>query len=330
MNRKISAILKYFSPGKLKEDRRVIVFFICLLIAVALWFLNALGKDYSATLSYPVKYVNPPKELFLANTPPSKFDLKVHAHGFTLLRHKLTFSLSPLVVDLSELSRSSGELLPKMEISSNALIKKMSAQISKEINIDEISPQSITLTFDNLKSKKVPVIPDIKMEFKAQHYLNGEATAEPESLKITGPAHIIDTILYLKTKFQAFTNLDSKTEKAIAVVHPENTTLSEEKITLTFPVEEFTEKEVSVPIGIVNYPENIELKLFPSHVSVSFLVAFSEYENVTSSDFSATVDYNETLSGSSTLDVVIESINPFIHSVRVSPASVEYLVETEN
>ena len=294
-----------------------------------MWLLNALGKDYSATLSYPVKYVNPPKELFLANTPPSKFDLKVHAHGFTLLRHKLNFSLSPLVVDLSEVSKSNGELLPEMVVSSGLLIKKIGTQISKEIIVDEITPQSITLKFDNLKSKNVPIIPDVTMEFKAQYYLNSEIIIEPESLKITGPAHIIDTVHFLKTQFQAFTELDAKTKKTIAVAHPENTTLSEEKIAITFPVEKFTEKNISVPVAIVNHPEDIDLKLFPSHVSVSFLVAFSEYENIGVSDFSATVDYRETLSENSTLDVKIESINPFIHSIRVSPASVEYLVETE-
>ncbi len=330
MNQKVTEILKYFNPAKLKNDRRIVVFIVCLFIAITLWLLNALGKDYSATLSYPVKFVNPPKELFLANSPPSQLDLKVRAHGFTLLRHKLTFSLSPLLIDLSEISRNNENLLSEINISSNVLIKKIDTQISKEISIDEISPQSITLQFDNLKSKEVPVLPEITTEFKPQHYLNGTIKTDPESIKITGPAHIIDTIHYLKTNSRSFSELDSRTEKTIAILHPENTTVSEEKITVTFPVEKFTEKEISLPVSILNFPENVELKLFPSHVSVSFLVAFSEYENITESNFSATVDYAETLAGNNTLDVVVESINPFIQSVKVSPASVEYLIETGN
>jgi hypothetical protein len=63
-------------------------------------------KDYTTSLTYSVKYVNPPKNLFLANTPPSKLELNVQAHGFTLLRHKLAFSFSPIVLDLSAISQS--------------------------------------------------------------------------------------------------------------------------------------------------------------------------------------------------------------------------------
>ena len=38
----------------------------CLLIATVLWFLNALSKDYSTTIAYPVKYIDAPKNQFLA------------------------------------------------------------------------------------------------------------------------------------------------------------------------------------------------------------------------------------------------------------------------
>ncbi len=86
MNKNLSQIKGYFKIEKLRNDKQVIVFLVCLFIATTLWFLNALSKDYTTIVSYPVKYINPPKNQFLANKPPSKFDLKVEAHGFTLLR----------------------------------------------------------------------------------------------------------------------------------------------------------------------------------------------------------------------------------------------------
>ena len=84
MKKKLNEISGYFKLEKLKNDKRIVVFIVCLSIATVLWFLNALSKDYSTTISYPVKYVNPPGNQFLSNSPPAKFDLKVEAHGFTL------------------------------------------------------------------------------------------------------------------------------------------------------------------------------------------------------------------------------------------------------
>ena len=48
----------YFKIEKYRQDSRVVIFLICLLIATVLWFLNALGKNYTTQINYPVKYVN--------------------------------------------------------------------------------------------------------------------------------------------------------------------------------------------------------------------------------------------------------------------------------
>ena len=100
MKIKLSEITGYFKIERLKNDKQIVVFLVCLLIATALWFLNALSKDYSTTISYPVKFVNPPSNQFVSNKLPQKFELQVEAHGFTLLRHKLSLSFSPIVINL--------------------------------------------------------------------------------------------------------------------------------------------------------------------------------------------------------------------------------------
>ena len=64
MNKDLSQIRSYLKIAKLKNDKQVIVFMVCLLIATSLWFLNALSKDYTTIVSYPVKYINPPKNQF--------------------------------------------------------------------------------------------------------------------------------------------------------------------------------------------------------------------------------------------------------------------------
>ncbi|MBW6537128.1 MAG: hypothetical protein K0B11_19120 [Mariniphaga sp.] len=329
MNIKISQILSYFNPEKLKNDKRIVVFSVCLLIAASLWFLNAMEKNYATSLTYSVKYVNPPNNLFLANNPPSKLELNVQAHGFTLLRHKLAFSFSPIVLDLSAISQSLESYNNEYRVPSENLIRRIGAQVSKEITIDRISPQTISLVFDSLNTKKVPVLPQVELNFKPQFYLKGIVEAKPDTIEITGPAAVLDTIMVLQTEKITFESLDKSMQRTVFVAHPKNTGISPAKITIVVPVEKFTEKKISLPVQISHLPENVQLKLFPPNITVTVMVGLSEYEAVSSRDFSATVDYNQALAGENHLEVSVETNRAYIQLMKIVPNSIEYLIESE-
>ena len=148
MKKKLNEISGFFKLEKLKNDKRIVVFMVCLLIATVLWFLNALSKEYSTTITYPVKYVNPPGNQFLSNTPPAKFDLKVEAHGFTLLRHKLNLSFSPIVLNLTNTTQNLEGETGAYTIRSETLRSRISDQVSSEIRIIEVLPDFFTLVLD--------------------------------------------------------------------------------------------------------------------------------------------------------------------------------------
>ena len=330
MKKKLSDIVKYLQLEKLKNDKQIVAFLVCLLIATVLWFLNALSKDYTATISYPVKYVNPPSNRFLSNTPPDKFDLKVEAHGFTLLRHKLSLSFSPIVLNLNAITREEKSNSRSYNIRTENLVRRISDQISKEITISEIRPEFITLVLDSLITKKVPVKLNVKTEFKPQFYLKEPLSASPDSVEITGPATILDTVFSLKTEPKTFERLDAQTERQVGLLHPDKTATSPDKIMVKIPVERFTEKELKIPVEVRNKPPKVNIKLFPSEIKVSFLVGLSEFESITSADFKAYVDYETIInSHSEELNVKIDSKPSYIQMLKISPTTVEYLIETD-
>jgi hypothetical protein len=97
---KITAALD-FSSGR--NNQRLIIFIICLILATILWFLNALSKNYTTQIAYPVRYIELPKNKFIINEPPSNLQLRVNAHGFTLLRYKLHMAFYPVELNVSEI-----------------------------------------------------------------------------------------------------------------------------------------------------------------------------------------------------------------------------------
>lgn len=328
MKKKLNEISGYFRNNRFRNDKRVIIYLVCVFIATVLWFLNALEKDYTTNISYPVKFVNPPKNQFLSNTPPERFDLEVRAHGFSLLRHKLSFSFSPIVLNINNLTRDVEKQNGVYTIRTNNFRQRIADQISSEISLNTVRPEYFKLVLDSLKTQQVVVESKLKLDFKPQFNLAEPIKISPSKVTITGPAVLLDTLTKLYTEEKLFDKLDAASVKTLAILHPENTTVSPEKVKITIPVEKFTEKKLKIPIAIVNKPENIKIKLFPSDIKCSVLVGLNEFENITAANFNAEVDYNNITSGTENLEVKIVKKPLFVEVLRFSPNFVEFLIET--
>lgn len=328
MNKKIEKIQGFSKVENFKNNKQAIAFLVCVVIATALWFLNALGKDYSTTISYPVKYVNAPARKFLANEPPSELELKVDAHGFTLLRHKLSLSFSPIILNLSNITNGIHPQNRTYEVNTNRHLKRISSQVSNEIEIREVQPEILYIVLDSLKSKNIPIKADVELTYKPQFSLKNPVSVQPSTIKITGPAATIDTINFLYTEHKTYKDLDATIVQRLEIVHPISTTIVPEEILLKVEVEKFTEKELRIPIQVKNKPADVNIKLFPSEVKIRCLVGLSEFDEITSSDFRAVADYNSINTSSSNLAITIEQKPAFIELIRFAPENVEYLIET--
>ena len=224
---KFSDIKDYLKLEKLRHDKRVVVFLVCLLISSALWFLNALSKDYATTIEYPVRYINLPENRFLANDPPSTFKLDVAAHGFALLRNKLHLSFSPIILDVKRIiaySESSDSKIYK--ITTSDLINRISSQVSSEISIREIRPQTFVMILDTMESKRVKVVPILNISYEPQYNIISEIKVEPQFVTVTGPGTLIDTINAVLTEAKKFIRVKDSIDKTINLVIPEKVNVS--------------------------------------------------------------------------------------------------------
>ena len=316
----------------MKDDRKIVVFLICLAIATVFWFLNALNKEYTVDLSFPVRYTNLPKNKVLANKPPEEFILKVNSYGFTILRHKLSMAFSPLVFNVNEFTSG------KMESSSNAkfkiatrqFIKRLSGQVSNELEITEIQPDTLYFEFDRIVKRKIKVKENITYDLKKQYFLNGEVTTEPDSVWVSGPESVMDTIQYVSTKYQHYKDLDKDIQRNVLLETYDNLELYPKRVVLKIPLEEFTEQQLLIPIKIMGAPDDISVKLFPDKAKVSFLVGLSHFSEITATDFHLSVPYSAIEEKKEMLDITLDSQPQYILSVSVTPEQVEYLIEKKS
>ena len=281
-------------------------------------------------ITYPVKFVNPPKNQFIAVELPSKFELKVEAHGSILLRHKLSLLFSPFVINISDITKDLTSNSGAYNIQTSGLLGRISNQMSKEITIIEIQqPEYFSIILDSMATKSVPVFPSVQLNFKPQYKLKGKIGVSPERITIKGPANLLDTLSALHTKPRLFEKLDADIERSVKVEYPANTEIKPGKVTLKIPVEKSTEKELKIPVQLKNNPDNLTIKFFPSEIKVTFLVGLSEFGKVNATQFSAVVDYNEINRETTYIQVKIENKPDNIDNIRVSPETVEFLIESD-
>lgn len=311
------------------NEGRIVIFVVCLAIATVFWFLNALSKEYSVDLAFPVRYTNMPANKVLANNPPKQFILKVNSYGFTILRHKLSMAFSPIIFNVNEFTggRIENSDKTRFSIATRQFIKRLSGQVSNELQIVEIQPDTIYFEFDRLVKRQVKVKPDINYTFKKQFYASGSVFSEPDSIVIAGPESILDTLRYVETRAQSFGELDKTITQTIHLKEYDNLELEPKQVSVTIPLEEFTQKQLMVPIRVIDAPGDVIIKLFPERVKLSFLVGLSHFNEINEGQFVLTVPYADIESKKPVLGVSILSHPQYILSISVSPEQVEYLIE---
>jgi YbbR domain-containing protein len=310
---------------------KALVFIVCLALSALLWLLNSLEKRYTSRISVPVNYVDFPKDKQLSNSLPKNFDLMVDAYGYTLLSYKLRLAFSPILLNVSELIDNSLDrgYRYKYKVSAISHKEEIEKQISSEIRILSIIPDTLFFNFSKIISKKIKVKPDLKLSFESQYSLAGEPKTAPDSFLVSGPKDILDTLKFLPTSFHSFNKLAHNIEQRITVQPPSGVQLDTKEVNLTIPVEQNTEVTFEIPIQVINNPTNINIKTFPGKVKVTCRIGLSKYKKLDYSAFRAFINFEKISLKDPRLAVNFESHSNVVLAVDYSPREVEYILEHE-
>jgi hypothetical protein len=318
-----------FNKGRAKFNQRLVIFLFFLIVSTIIWYLSKLSHEYSTMLAYPIRYESLPKGKVLVGEPPRKIQLKVKAFGYTLLKCKMSAALSPIELDLGKhLSQSFEGEKVKQFILTYRLRNSVAKQLGSEIFLEGIEPDSLVVELADMVEKKVHIKPLIEADFERQYMLSGNITLKPDSVTISGPKSILDTISIVKTKKIVFSKLNQKVEKKISIVPIHQVSFSNRSVVLTIPVEKYTEITIKVPVDIYNQPDSVKLMFIPKTIDVKCNVVLSKYFNLKPTMFKAVVDYSLISNSlSKKLKVRLLTVPEFVSMVEFNPKYVEYIIE---
>ncbi len=305
------------------SKQKVVVFSAFIFVATIFWFLDALKREYTTNILYPIEFYNFPEDVFNSSKYPKELSLTIKARGFDIIG-KTNIS-KPIKVDVLKFSVK--DKTNKKYILS---LKKISADLFPKLNnieVVNINPENIIFEAVRVLKKRVPIKANINLTLANLYMQSNNIIIKPDSIDVFGKKEDIREIKDVQTEHFAYKNLSDTLETIVKLKKINNINFSEERVLLTIPIEKYTENEINIPVNIINCPDTVKMLTFPKEVKVAYKIALSKYKVVNSADFIVTADYFDVSKNKDKILVKLTKGPKFIQSVKISPEYLEYIIK---
>lgn len=301
------------------------MFSVFLLISLSIWMLNALSKNYNSIIEFPLIYTDFPEDKVLVGEMPGHLDMQINAHGYALLRYKMFRKPVPISFKISAFNLNRRNDSSSAYILTRYLKDQISTQLPAELQLLEIKPDTLHFKFTGKVTRRVKVRPDFAFSLDKQFTIRDEIVLMPDSVDVTGPDLILDTLGSVYTERVDLGLLTRNFVDKVKLEGIPELEYSHSKVNCSIELERFTEMQVPVPIEVLNLPDSILLQTFPSKVILTCRVGLSKYDRVDGHPFRAVVDYELIDERTKVLNVAIQNLPLYLLSYEYNPKSVEFL-----
>lgn len=286
-----------------------------------------LSAEYTTNMDFTPQINNSATGGTYNNERANTLYIQIRASGFYLMRQRLikNHTLAIDLKDKTQIPEAGQNELIKLPTSS--IRDKISDILGQNIGIISIEPDTLYLRYSKPNRKKVPVVQNFTLSFEKEYRQTAAIQFEPDSIIITGPSEMLDTINEIPTVNNSYLNLNNRLETNLSLKEINNVVYSQNKVKLTIPIERCTESIVKMPISILNSPDDYSILLLPPQVEVKYVVPLKDYPSVNVDGFHIAVDYQQadSLLVNSKLRVKVYEKPEQVISVQISPEFVDYI-----
>lgn len=294
---------------------------ICFGIALVFWILVKLSQVYRVWKPAQLN-IEVPENMALTKMPPENLMLKFEARGWDLLFSSNNLSKLDLNYSMMEETEL---MIPAGQLRSD-IFENLS---STRLKVVDVNYNELYLNLDDRLKKKVPLILNNKIEFAEDFNFSDNISLTPDSITISGPQELVESITFWETDSLSFLELNATVEKVIPLLSaPRELKLSEAYTTVKIPVEKFTEKSFFIPLEIKNAPEKDSLSIFPSSVNVSCTVGLSKFDQLKAGEFKFEVDLGvaHLSEGKNTAPIMLVQRPGYVKAVNYSPKAATFYI----
>ncbi|MBU1010877.1 MAG: YbbR-like domain-containing protein [Bacteroidetes bacterium] len=307
-----------------KKRFRLGIYFLCVVFSSFLWLLIKMSQDYTIGLTLPIRITDIPTEKVIGGQAEKDINISCTSNGFNLFRIKYLQKSKQINVSLDE--------IPFRQINQvdyYISMGNLKGLLSEKLGLNEsgisITDDQLQFRLENLASKEVVVQADATLSFRQQFGLYGTIVINPPKVTLFGPQEVLDTIDTVRTATVVLNDLYKNTN-ITTTIDPGTARLKAQtnKITLSIPVEQFTETSLLVDITVPRIDQH--LKTFPDKAEVFFLVPMKDFMKIQPDSFVLSLDTTGLARRSPLLRVQLLKFPELLKIIRLQPSEVEYLL----
>lgn len=306
------------------KRNNVKIFLFFLLFTSLLWVFIQFSKSYTQELEIGVVYKNIPEGKLLNPGSDRFLKLILNGNGFQLMNYN--WKQPQVVFDLEDANTAT-------ELNYYFMTSKQQAFLKEKLNfkgaILSIQKDSLQVFLDEKLEKKIPVLMKGSVDFAPGYGSYEGMILSPDSIQISGPFGIVDTLRKIYTreiKLEELKNDFSETVVLETNTFPETVSFNEKSVEAAISVSKFTEGSQEILISLINVPKDKNITIFPKKIKVVYQVGLQKYDQVAAADFKVIADYKNATENSSYLILELIKKPAIVYDVRLPEKQVQYVI----
>lgn len=304
-------------PERMKQWKVVLIAFAT---ATTFWFFNALNKNYTTTLNYPVVFNYATDSLVSVKPLPENVELDVSGGGWNLLRRTSWLNPRPLQIDLKK--PAGMRYLQWMEV-----LPAIRDQIG-DLTINRVLQDTLRLQIEPIVSKVVRVkLDSVDVQLKENFRLVSVIRIPTDTVILSGPKSFIDTLASVYPLRLEESGISSNFNKNVPVQVPRPSLISASpaQVNVQFDVDRFDRLQIEIPIEPLNFPADSSRYLALNQASVFFTVRRSLRGEYTKKNFTLQADLRSVSRRDTVIAPVLVAHPDEISEIEIAPALIKIL-----
>jgi|GEM_PF-1299193 len=258
----ISRLVRHIYDVTIHEWRILVV---CCFLAACLWFLNALSKNYSTYILFPVNIVYDEESYMPVSNLPKFVSANVDGDGWKLLGYMLGKK--------REIDYRIANPIASKQLEHGKLVTYIKA-IDPKLDINYLNVQPNQFRFEHRIKRRIRLYADINnAQFADGFDMMGEARLHPGSIEISGPKSLVNALPSFLPLALDMKDIKSDVSKELAINIGELTqsdlvSMSHKSALVKLTVLPSFGQVLQLPVSWTE--PHVKYKLVPTSVKISF------------------------------------------------------------
>ena len=292
---------------------------LCLFAATVFWFFNALNKNYTTNITFPVKFDYDHENYIPIHPLPQIVRINVTGIVWDLFRRSLGLKIPPLVIPLErpvEVKKIVGSTLPPLF-----------ANQLERLQINFVLTDTLHIAIEPKGKRWISLAVDTpSILFKSGYIMTSKPTITPDSIFIEGPWKLVKSIsepLYLKLPQR---NIDENFHNEVEVqfVNSELIRRNPPTVHVNFEVDLLRQITDSIQVELINLPKGARPSLGFRRLPCTFAIPQRAMNSYNRDSLKAVVDLQNFSRGVKRVQPVLQGLPPYAKVIKVDSLYIKF------